>query len=89
MASTAVVTSATDAGNDVLLVAGTVDKGDGDGAQPVDARGWVSATTHYYPPDQYTGTPLMLVPTATPRAMTADEATAYEQSLLMAAIVQD
>lgn len=86
MASTVVITSAVDAGNDRLEVTGTVDNGDGSGPRAVIASGWVSATTHYYPPDQYTGTPLMLISGATPRAMTTEEQLAYEEALLLAVV---
>jgi hypothetical protein len=73
-------------GADQLLVRGTVDGvTDPDGNLIViEARGWVSATTNYYPPASYNpdGT---LKSGATARAMTAAERLAYARQLVQAA----
>lgn len=78
---------------DVLQVTGSVhdpsrDTVDDQGnpvtfTREVVANGWVSATTHYYPPEDY-DTNGNLVPGATPRAMTDAEKTTYCTNLLIA-----
>ena|ERR1700722_2531237 len=81
---------------DVLQVIGGVidhalDTTDEDGnvtvfGRDITARGWVSATTHFYPPeDYYTDSDgvLHLVAGATPRAMTTEEKQAYCTDLLI------
>ena len=80
------VSAAFDQGNDVLLVQGTVD-GVVDSAGNlvvVNAYGWVSAMSNYFPPALYAGDGSRL-PGATARAMTGAEKLAYCKRLLTAA----
>ena len=63
-------------GTDVLSVQGV----DGDGVD-LQATGWQSAMTNYYPPEMYDADG-NFVPGAVPRAMTGTEQLAYCQSLL-------
>lgn len=69
---------------DVLEVVGTVGHEGQDDAQEISAHGWVSATTHYYPPEDYDENG-NLIEGATPRNMTDEEKQAYYVSLLTAA----
>lgn len=71
-----IVVESSSAVGDVLTVIGTVD------GERRRASGWVSATTHFYPPDAYARDGNR-VEGATPRAMTADEALAYQAGLLL------
>lgn len=54
----------------------------------VVAKGWVSATTHYYPPEDYDEDG-NLVPGATPREMTDQEKQTYYTNLLIAEFNQE
>lgn len=81
--TTANVQKVLDLGGDVLEVTGTVDGVDGDDGTPMlfVVNGWVSAMTHYFPPDAYTPDGDIKADVQ-PREMTADERLAYWQSLL-------
>lgn len=73
--------TAADTDSDLLLVEGLVDE------VPVQASGWVTAMTNFYPPEAYIQGDdggLVLVDAATARPMTDSEKMVYWQSLLAA-----
>lgn len=81
------VEKVTDLGNDRILVTGTVDGHNDPDGNPVivQAPGWLSAMTNYYPADAY-GEDGHLVDGATAREMTDDEKHAYWADLLSSAV---
>lgn len=74
-----VVSKAVDAGDDVLVVTGTVD------GVEVEARGWVSAVSNHYAPSDY-GDDGHRKDDAKAKVMTTQEQAAYFASLLVAAV---
>lgn len=69
-----------DAGNDVLVVQGTVD------GKKAEARGWVSATTNHFDFDAYDTKTGHRKKKASPRGMDGGERHAYYAALLNAAV---
>lgn len=78
MARAITILDALDAGNDLLTIQANVEGVvDADGnPKVVEATGWVSALTNYYPPYCY-GEGGNLLPGSVPRAMTTPEKLTY------------